>query len=164
MYLTFPTTQPHEIQRYQKSTELPFARPLFSAWFTKSWKRTQKTCDSNVWLSWLYKKHPQLTLLACMRIPTCVPFMQNVSPSCPMIRSWHAASKVKGYKRYVEIYLFKHECLKLYMLWSTCYIGITVYISFQSSKKCSLVMFKWCGTSAVEKLKKYIRNESLLVS
>jgi hypothetical protein len=31
--------------------------------------------------------------------------MQNVSPSCPRICSWHAASKVKGIKTYVKIYL-----------------------------------------------------------
>jgi hypothetical protein len=61
------------------------------------------TCNSKVQQFWLYKKHPGLTLLACMRRPTCAPFMQNVSPSCTRIWSWRTASEVKGIKKYVEI-------------------------------------------------------------
>jgi hypothetical protein len=83
-----------------------FARPLSRAWFVKSCKSTELTCDYKVQQFWLYKKHARLTLLACLRIPTCAPCMQNVSPSCQRICSWHAASAVKQFKGYyVKIYL-----------------------------------------------------------
>jgi hypothetical protein len=58
-----------------------FARPLSSAWFMKLHNSTEMTCDSKVQQFWHYKKHPRLTLLACMRIQACAPFVQNVSPS-----------------------------------------------------------------------------------
>jgi hypothetical protein len=38
-------------------------------------KSTEMTRDSKVRQFWLYKKHLRLTLLACMRIPTCVTFI-----------------------------------------------------------------------------------------
>jgi hypothetical protein len=82
-----------------------FARPLSSAWFVKLHNSTELTCDSKVRQCWHNKKHLRLTLLACMRIQTCAPFMQNVSPSCPRICSWRAPSGVKDIKRYVKIYL-----------------------------------------------------------
>jgi hypothetical protein len=98
-------------------------RPLSSAWFTKLCKSTEMTCNSKVGQFWLYKKHLRLTLDACMRIPTCAPFMQNVSQSCPRICScWHVASEVIGIKScicwhlIVLMWMFKIICHNLLVI------------------------------------------------
>jgi len=56
--------------------------------FVRSLKISRMICVSKARRSLLFKKLPKLTLLACLRIQTCAPFMPSALPSCPRTCSW----------------------------------------------------------------------------
>ena len=82
-----------EIRRYQKSTEL-----LLLLLCEKSLKTSRPICVSRALLWWLFKKQVRLTLLVCLKTPTCAPSTPSVSPSCPRTFSWPAESEESVHK------------------------------------------------------------------
>jgi len=62
-------------------------------------RTTRVICVSRALLSWLFKKRRKLTLLDSLKIPTCVPSMPSVLPSCPRIFSWQDVSVVNARKQ-----------------------------------------------------------------
>ena len=72
-----------EIRRYQKSTELKILRLI---------------CVSKAQLWWLFKKLARLTLLVCLKTPTCAPSTPSVSLLCQRTFSWPAESAENEHK------------------------------------------------------------------
>ena len=62
-------------------------------------RTTRVICVSRDLPSWLFKKRRKLTLLDSLKIPTCVPSMPSVLPSCPRIFSWQDVSVVNARKQ-----------------------------------------------------------------
>ena len=58
----------------------------------KSLKISRRICVSRAPLWWLFKKLARLTLLVCLKTPTCAPSTPSASPSCPRTFSWPAES------------------------------------------------------------------------
>jgi hypothetical protein len=63
-----------------------FARRHSNVWYERLLKISSQTVVSQARLYFPSRRLQKLTLLDCLRTPTCVPFTQSVSPSCP--RTW----------------------------------------------------------------------------
>jgi hypothetical protein len=63
-----------------------FARRHSNVWYKRLLKSSSQTVISKAWLYLPSRRLQKLTSLDCLRTPTCVPFMQSASPSCP--RTW----------------------------------------------------------------------------
>ena len=64
----------------------------------KSLKISRQICVSRARLWWLFKKLARLTLLVCLKTPTCAPSTPSVSRLCPRTFSWHAESAENEHK------------------------------------------------------------------
>ena len=64
----------------------------------KSLKISRQICVSRARLWWLFKKLARLTLLVCLKTPTCAPSTPSVSPLCPRTFSWPAESAEREHK------------------------------------------------------------------
>ena len=63
----------------------------------KSLRISRPICVSRAPLWWLFKKLARLTLLVCLKTPTCAPSTPSESPSCPRTFSWPAESAENDY-------------------------------------------------------------------
>lgn len=88
-----------EIRRYQKSTELLIRNFHSNVLFVKLHKISKLISASKDLQLWLFKKQVKLTSLVFSKIPTCVLFMLNESPSCQKIFNSHVESVVNAPKR-----------------------------------------------------------------
>ena len=68
----------------------------------KSLRILRPICDSRVLLWWLFKRPARLTLLVCLKTPTCAPSTPSASPSCPRTFSWPAESAENEHKRIIS--------------------------------------------------------------
>ena len=64
----------------------------------KSLRILRPICVSRAPLWWLFKKLARLTLLVCLKTPTCAPSTPSASPSCPRTFSWPAESVESEHK------------------------------------------------------------------
>jgi hypothetical protein len=63
-----------------------FARRHSNVWYERLLKISSQTVVSKARLYLPSRRLQKLTSLDCLRTPTCVPFTQSASPSCP--RTW----------------------------------------------------------------------------
>ena len=71
---------------------------LSSVLCEKSLRISRPTYVSRAPLWWLFKKLARLTLLVCLKTPTCAPSTLSASPSCPRTFSWPAESAESEHK------------------------------------------------------------------
>ena len=64
----------------------------------KSLRISRPICVSRAPLWWLFKKLVRLTLLVCLKTPTCAPSTPSALPSCPRTFSWPAESAESEHK------------------------------------------------------------------